>query len=412
MAETVREPERELTVIDRADVVVLGGGPAGVAAAVAAGRAGADVLLVERYGCLGGLATGGLVILLVTYGQRGEMLMSGLATEFYDRLKARGVARVAGRRTQESPTYDPELLKAICLDMTQEATVRLLLHAWAVGAVVEGDRIDAIIIESKSGRQAIRGELFVDGTGDGDTAEWAGVPHERSLSPLGLGLCWRWGNVDYPRFQQARDEEAERLADLRERARQADVIWPAQQAWRDDRAFFLTLLPGLDALDVHDLTRCEIEMRGRAMRTYDFYREHVPGFEHATIIDTASQVGTRESRRITGEYVMTKADTPGGRFDDRVGTGVTWFGEDSASPFDFPYRALVPQQIDNVLYTGRCISADHDAHQQTRVINNCFVTGQAAGAAAAVSLRSARAPRDLDIPELQAELTRQGVDTT
>jgi len=408
MAERIHEPARDVDVIDAAQIVVLGGGPAGVAAAVAAGRSGADVLLVERYGCLGGLATGGLVIVLDSYGKRGEILMSGLAVEFLDRLKARGVVRTPEWVKLENPVYDPEVLKFICLEMIEEARARLLLHAWAVGAVVKDDRIDAVIIESKSGRQAIRGKMFIDCTGDGDTAAWAGVPHEVSQSKWGIGLDWRWGNVDYQKFRRFCEENPERVSELRKKMSEADVAWAPKPAWRDDRTWFIASMPG-DALSVRDLTRCEIELRKRAMRTYEFYRANVPGFEEATIIDTASQIGARESRRIIGEYVIKDEDVPGGKFEDSIGTGVTWTGKRAGEPFDFPYRALVPQKIQNVLYAGRCISATHEAHENTRVIPNCWVTGQGAGVAAAIAVQHSRPPRDVPLATLQQELRKQGV---
>ncbi len=404
----VHEPARELPVVATAEVVVLGGGPAGVAAATAAARAGADTLLIERYGCLGGLSTGGLVIILLCYGKRGEMLMSGLPVEFRDRLYARDAARVRDYDRYENPVADPEVLKHVCLELVIEAKARLLLHAWAVGAIVKDDRMDAVILESKSGRQAVRGQVFLDCSGDGDTAAWCDVPHENTVSQIGIGLIWRWGNVDYPRFQAFGKEQPERLDALRKAARELDCDWPAKADYRSDRAWLGHNLPG-DALNVEDLTRCELECRLKAMRTYDYFKANVPGFEAVSILDTASQVGTRESRRIVGETTITGADTPGGRFEDTVGTGVTWFGRQCGEPFDLPYRAMVPQRINNLLYAGRCLSADHEAHQQTRVINTCWVAGQGAGVAAALAVRQGQAFRDLAIADLQAELRQQGV---
>lgn len=406
---TIHEPAKEVEVIDAADIVILGGGPAGCAAAVAAGRLGANVLLVERYGCLGGMATGGLVILLDSYGMRGEILMSGLSVEFLNRLKERNAVRTPEWFRLENPVYCPETLKFISLDMAEKANVRFLFHAWTVGAHVESDRIEAVFIESKSGRQALRGNLFIDCTGDGDTAEWAGVPHENTLSPLGLGLDSQMANVDFKKFRRFIKENPEKWKKILADAKDKDIVWRPTATWRNDRAWFNTNYPG-DALNVKDLTRCEIEVRKGLMRLYDFYRENVPGFENATILNTASQIGTRESRRIIGGYVMKDGDVPGGKFDDSIGTGVAWTGQRAGEPFDFPYRALVPQKINNLLYAGRCISANHEAHQNTRVIPNCWVTGQGAGAAAALSIRENCPPRDLKIGEIQAALRRQGVE--
>jgi len=405
---TVIEPSRTIDVIESADIVILGGGPAGCAAAVAAGRLGADVLLIERYGCLGGMATGGLVILLDSYGMRGEILMSGLAVEFLDRLKERNAVRTPEWFRLENPVYCPETLKYISLVMAEQARCRFLFHAWAVNAIVKNDRIDAVIIESKSGRQAIQGKMFIDCTGDGDSAEWAGVPHENTRSPFGLGLDAQITNVDFNSFRAFTKNHKEQWDKLVEKAKEADVTLRPTAGWRNDRAWINTKYPG-DALDVGDLTKCEIEMRKHLMRFYEFYRANVPGFENATFLNTASQVGTRESRRIIGDYVMKDADVPGGRFDDSIGTGVAWTGPQAGKPFDFPYRSLVPKKINNLLFAGRCISSDHTAHQNTRVIPNCWVTGQGAGAAAALSLRERCAPSKLAIDRIQTALRKQGV---
>ena len=409
MTDKIHEAARDVEVLDQADIVVLGGGPAGCAAAVAAGRLGADVLLVERYGCLGGLATGGLVILLDSYGKRGEILMSGLAVEYLARLKEREAVRTPEWFELENPVYCPETLKFICLDMAEKAKVRFLFHAWAVGAQVAGNRIEAVIIESKSGRQALRGRLFVDCTGDGDTAAWAGVPHENTQSPWGLGLQVRFANVDFEKYRQFTITRKEEWSKIMAEAKALGIGWPPKPSWRHDRAWFITWYLG-DALNVRDLTRCEVDLRKGLMKLYDFYRKKMPGFEDTTLIDTSSQVGTRESRRIIGEYVMKDADVPGGRFEDTIGTGVTWTGKRAGEPFDFPYRSLVPQKIENLLFAGRCISANHEAHQNTRVIPNCWVTGQGAGVAAALSVQSGRPPREVEVRKLQEALREQGVE--
>lgn len=408
MMDSIQEPARNVEVMDGADIVVLGGGPAGCAAAVAAGRLGANVLLVERYGCLGGLATGGLVILLDSYGKRGEILMSGLAVEYLDRLKERRVVCTPEWFTLENPVYCPETLKFISLDMAEKAGVRFLFHAWAVGAHVRGDRIEAVLIESKSGRQAIRGKLFVDCTGDGDTAAWAGVPHENTQSPWGLGIQMRLVNVDFAKYRQFTIEKKEEWKKIAAELKAQGTAWDAKPDWRNDRAWFITWYRA-DALNVKHLTQCEVDLRKGLMKLYDFYRAHVPGFEDATLMDTSSQIGTRESRRILGEYVMKDEDVPGGRFDDRIGTGVTWTGKRAGEPFDFPYRSLIPKGVRNLIFAGRCISANHEAHQNTRVIPNCWVTGQGAGAAAALCLRQGCAPHDLPIAALQSALREQGV---
>ncbi len=401
------EPARGLPVVASAQVVVLGGGPAGLAAAIAASRLGCDVLLVERYGCLGGLATGGLVLALETYGPRGRILMSGLAVEFLDRLRVRQAARIPEEFRHESPIFDPEVLKHIALEMVKEAGVRLLLHAWGAGAVLEGERIVALIVESKSGRQAICGQVYVDCSGDADMAAWVGVPHQRSRSPLGLGLNMRIGGVDQARFRRFCVAEPEQWAALREEISR-NHYWVPTAGWRDDTAWLNTCFPG-DALDVRDLTACEVELRKRLIDNLEFCRTRLPGFERAVIIDTASQIGTRESRRIEGEYMLTQADLTQTDRSDSIGTGVCWTGPHAAQPFAFPYHCLVPKRIDNLLFAGRCISADHGAHQNTRVISNCFVTGQGAGVGAAVACEAQMSPRRIEVATVQRALQGQGV---
>jgi len=406
---TITEPAREIGIIDEADIVILGGGPAGCAAATAAGRLGADVLLIERYGCLGGLATDGLVILLDSYGKKGEILMSGLPVEYLDRLKELDAARTPDWFRQETPVYCPEMLKFISLDMAESAGVRFLLHSWAVGAHVSGRRLDAVIIESKSGRKAVRGKLFIDCTGDGDTAAWTGIPFEESESPLGIALNGQIGNVDFPRFRRFSTGEKERWAKVREEMKEKEFNMNISAAWMDDRAWINTYFKG-NAIDVRDLTRCETTMRRKYMELLLYLRGNVPGFEKATILATASQVGTRESRRIVGKYVMRGEEVPGGKFDDSVGTGVTWTGPRYGEAFDIPYSSFVPQGIDNLLYAGRCISADHEAHQNTRVITNCWAMGQGAGVGAKLAIDASCPVGDIDIRKLRDILRKQGVE--
>lgn len=408
MASLYQEPARDLLVHDRAEVVVLGGGPAGVAAAVGAARAGAETLLVERYGCLGGLATGGLVILLLSYGKRGERLTTGYVNEVYDDLLARQAARVRPKDRQEIPCYDPETLKCLSLEHVLDAGARLQFHAWGAGAAVSGDRLQALFVETKAGRLAIEGDVFIDCSGDADLAHWAGVPYELTLSPLGLGLPWRFSRVDFPRFEAFRENDPDAWKAIRDRMSEAEVQTNPGVCWRDDEALFLNHSPG-DALNITDLSECEIALRQKMVRTLDFYREQVPGFETATLLDCATQVGTRESRRIIPQGWITREDTPGGQFADSIGVGVTWTGPHSGEAFEIPLGSLIPQRITNLLCAGRCIGADHGAHQQTRVIGNCYVTGQAAGVAAALALKQRRAVAELEPAAVQAALAEQNV---
>jgi len=402
---TVFEPGRELEVIEQAEVVVAGGGPGGVAAAIAAGREGADVLLVERYGYLGGLATGGNVIALPPFEEGGDQVIQGLAHEFRATLEGKGAARRPASAWRENVCeFDPEAWKVLSLSACREAGVRFLFHAW-VAAVIAGDgTVEAIVIESKSGRHAVRGRVFVDATGDGDVLAWAGAEFEKSDHRI--GLVPRIGAVDIDRFEQWRAENAgEWGAVCTEMQERFGAVWGAGRSYRDDVTWLNNGVAG-DALDVRDLTRVEVTLREQIAGVHALYRERVPGFEDSFVLDTAPQIGTRESRRITGLHRLTLEDLAGGRFEDSVGLGNRYDIEGHV--WQFPYRCLVPSGIANGLATGRCISTTHEAHEFTREIHNCLTVGQAAGAAAAMASRAGTPVAEIDVSDLQSRLRRQG----
>lgn len=402
---TVLEPGRELEVFEQAEVVVAGGGPGGVAAAIAAGREGADVLLVERYGYLGGLATGGNVIALPPFEEGGDQVIQGLAHEFRATLEGKGAARrPAGAWRENVCEFDPEAWKALSLSACREAGVRFLFHAW-VAAVIAGDgTVEAIVIESKSGRHAVRGRVFVDATGDGDVLAWAGAEFEKSDHRI--GLVPRIGAVDMDRFEQWRAEnDGEWGAVCSEMQERFGAVWGAGRSYRDDVTWLNNGIAG-DALDVRDLTRIEVTLREQIAGVHALYRERVPGFEDSFVLDTAPQIGTRESRRITGLHRLTIEDLAGGRFEDSVGLGNRYDIEGHV--WQFPYRCLVPSGIANGLATGRCISTTHEAHEFTREIHNCLTVGQAAGAAAAMASRTGTPVAEIDVSDLQSRLRRQG----
>lgn len=406
---TIQEAARSVPVIDEAEVVVVGGGSAGVSAAVSAARAGADVLLVERYGHLGGLATGGLVIELTPYSDDGDLVLKGFAQEVSQALEDEGCARrrPAGGRT--SILFDPEALKYVYLKLAQEAGVRFLLHSW-VAAVVTGEHtLEAIVTESKSGRQAVRGKVFVDASGDADLVAWSGAPFEVGEHHIGIGLVARLGGADWTRYQEFLNEDPAEWKRFVEEYRGSGGIGGAVMAWRDDVVWNNNGVPG-DGLDVKDLTRVEVTLRQKMWDYWRFYREHVPGFENSFLLDTASQIGVRETRLPLGHYHLTMVDIDGGRsFTDSIGVGNLWTGP---GRYDIPYRALLPQGVSNLLVAGRCISADHQATDVTRTIPVCMVTGQGAGVAAALAARAGSATQEVDLSTLQAELLRQQVNLT
>jgi glycine/D-amino acid oxidase-like deaminating enzyme len=407
--DTVQEAARSIPVIDEADVVVAGGGPAGVSAAVSAARAGADVLLVERYGHLGGLATGGLVILLDCYSDRGKIVVKGFAQEVWQRLEAEGCARPHPAEKKTSILFDPEALKYVYLKLAEEAGVRLLLHSWVAAVVMKEQTIEAIVTESKSGRRAVRGRIFVDATGDADLAAWAGAPLEIAEHPIGVGLVARLGAVDWGRYQRFVADKPEEWRRLTEEYCRSGGVGGVSMSWRDDVVWNNNGVPG-NGLDVKDLTRVETTIRQKMWDYWRFYREHVPGFENSFLLDTAGQVGVRETRRPLGRQQLTMDDVTLGRsFPDSIGVGNLW---NAGGSYDIPYQALLPQGVTNLLVSGRCISVDHRAHDMTRTIPVCMVSGQGAGVAAALAAQSRSPTHELDLSVLQNELRQQQVNLT
>ncbi len=400
---TVREEARDLEVLDSADIVILGGGPAGCGAAIAAGRLGADVLLVERYGYLGGMPTGGLVIGYFEYN-RG---MKGITTEFVDRITADGGRWVETNRVAtHEPFFNPGVFQYMCLDMTRAANVRFLLHAWAVETTMKNGNIESVIIESKSGRQAIKAKMIIDCTGDGDSAEWTGVPFESSVEPNSLGLDFIYRKVDVDKLKMFQKYETDKYNKIMADARKQGFGWRPWYIGTGDQAWFNTFFEG-DPTSVLDLTACEIDIRTKINNHLAFYRKNIPGFESAIIDKIATQTGTRVSRRIVGEHYITMDELKGMRIPNSVGKMCPLKEGDLV---DVPYGALVPQKVDNLLFAGRCISGSVDVIQRIRSISSCVVFGQAAATAAVLSLKDNVAPRELDIAKLQNSLKMQGVD--
>lgn len=422
----VAERPRQVPVVDRCDVLVVGGGSAGVTAAVAAARTGADVILVERYGYLGGLATGGLIILLLTLDDgAGHQVIAGLCQETVDRLQARGAAYFPARAEWGSPdparvdhfrrwglvwgpgphavrysvAFEPEELKQVANGLLVEAGVRLRLHTLACGVVAEGGRISHVLFESKAGREAIAAQVVIDTTGDGDLFAYAGESYEKAeVHPW---LWFRMGNVQRP-------DDAIRAAQGRFFQTLGGFFMNAIGAGR-------TLMPWgaadaagrrIDATRPEDLTYAEIECRRLVMKEADRLRAEVPGFEQAYLHDIAVQLGITESRRLSGAYVLGKDDVarPCG---DAVGVTGNWtrYGQ----VYQIPYRCLQTRGVQNLLVAGRCISVDSRVHHSTKEIPACMVTGQAAGTAAALAAgHTGGAVGAVSVAELQRCLRAAG----
>jgi len=434
---TLREPAHDIPVYRSCDVLVVGGGPSGTAAAVAAARLGAEVILLERYNHLGGLSTGGLVIWIDRMTDwSGKPVIRGFAEELMDRLPADAVAGPArnewgsrdaasaahwAQRTAAfhdivtwSPTVDPERLKLASQEIVLEQKVRLVFHSWAATPLMDDGKVRGAIFESKAGRLAVRAKVVVDATGDGDLFARAGAAYESDIEAADIHHCmntaWLLGGVDMNRWIEFRAGQPEQFAQFMARGREAMRAFERPfVSWRNDVALFMgPRQSGFSALDVDDQTEVEIRSHRLMARHLDFYRAHAPGFENAFLFLSAPQLGVRHSRRLAGVTKMLRAHWPTAQvFDDEV--GVTPSVSPKFPNISVPYGCLVPEKLDGLLACGRHIACDPNSHGFMREIPQCWITGQAAGAGAAIAANRGLEPRAIDIGELQSALLRQGV---
>ena len=439
---TIIEPASEINVLWEADVVVVGGGPGGHAAAVSAARSGADTVLLERYGHLGGMATGGLVIMIPHLSDGTEkIILAGQCREWLDRLDVRGASVhqryedvgsddkelveywrdfhqffICEDRIQLGAMVDPEMLKCVLNDMVEEAGVKLFLHSWGTRAIVDKNEVQGVIFESKSGRQAILGKVIIDATGDGDLLPSAGAEFDRNIKPdlriATVAVVFRLGNVDTKRHGEFKKSEAKKHEELMRELVQLGGFPVAQRSAHDDVLWVSNWIPGLDILNVEDLTRAEVEIRKRMLITYDFFKKHVPGFEKSFILDTASQTGTRGSRRVIGEYTVTEKDVNSGEIHEDT-IAVCPQLRHVVSPehphVHIPYRSLVPRKVENLLVAGRSFSSDDIVNNDYNLIPHCIIYGQAAGTAAALSIKNGVKIRNVDYGALKDSLIKQNV---
>jgi hypothetical protein len=434
---TVHEPGRDVPVYRQCDVLVIGGGPSGTAAAAAAARAGAEVVLLERYNHLGGLSTGGLVIWIDRMTDwEGKLVIRGFAEELFDRLPADAVAgplpedwgsqdpkkahhwsfRTAAYHgvVTWSPTIDPERLKLLSQEMVIERGVKLVYHSWAAMPLMENGKVAGATFESKEGRMAIRAKVVVDATGDGDIFARAGAAYVNDIEQEDVHHCmntsWLFGGVDMDQWLAFRSGQPDAFQAFMARGREECGLFERPfVSWRDDIALFMgPRQSGYSALDVDDLTAVEVRSH-RAMATHlEFFRKHAPGFENAYMMLSAPQIGVRHARRLKGVDAVLRSRWPEGTaLWDEV--GVTPAVSPKFPNISIPYGSLVPESLDGLLACGRHISCDRNSHGFMREIPQCWITGQAAGAAAALAVAAGVEPRHVDVPTLQQELLRQGV---
>ncbi|MBT7162150.1 MAG: FAD-dependent oxidoreductase [Victivallales bacterium] len=441
MARMLTEESRQIPVCADVDVVVCGGGPAGVAAALAAARNGASVILLEGQLCLGGQSTSGMMNRLGPYHDQEAMILGGIPWEVLEHLVRRDAAHLPTPCPHDDPDrywvpFDPEALKAILDDMVEEARIDVLLQTLVVDVVKQAGELRGVIIENKSGRQAVLARCVVDGTGDADVAARAGVPCRKGREADGLmqpmGLLSKVHNLDPARAKAHTIAHHAELMDAAQRLRAAGGIPPERfhcgtdNLLREDETYFnASHAHGMDGTNARHITEVAIRARREIWRNLQFMKDRVPGWEHAYLGATASLLGVRETRCIQGEYTLTLDDVLEGRdFDDGICRYACWVDTHGVVPgekpehegrplqpgvsYAIPYRSLVPKLVDNLLVAGRCFSGTHEARASARMIPACMAMGQAAGTAAALSVREGLTPRELSTALLRDLLGRQG----
>jgi hypothetical protein len=418
------------------DVLVVGVGPAGIAASIASARMGARTMIIERYGFLGGCATisGVTTVCGLFRSDQGSAVpvIKGIAWEIVEMLRNRGAA------SDPCPigktfliVFDDQVLKEIAEDLLLQSNVDILYHAFATDVMMAGDEISGVLIESKAGLQAVHAKCVIDATGDGDVVARTPNPYQKGKSGILQfpTLMFKMGNVDLEKIRLLSRENLEAIMIKASQSNEfnlprvsgtvriipgrAEVLCNMTKIMKDDGY--------VDGTNPTDLTYAEIEGRKQVRAYGRLLRKYVEGFEEAYVSSSGPQIGIRETRLIQGGYLLTENDIVDGRkFEDAIlrsawpmeihgaDKGTTWQWVSNGDYYDIPLRCLIPSSVDNLLMAGRCISTTHEAQASTRVSACCYGTGQAAGVVAALSVDRKCHPREIDYADVQARLREQG----
>lgn len=445
-SKTITEPGREIKVVRECDVVVLGGGPGGIGAAVSAARNGADTVLIERYGHLGGMGTGGLVTIIPNLSDiNGVQQIAGIQQEWIDRLDKYNAATYPAKamwgsddkrlvsywndrvffyarldRVVYSVLIDAEISKCVLADMVNEAKIKTYLDSWGTVPIMDGNKAKGVIFESKSGRQAVLAKVVIDSTGDGDLLPFTPAKFDVDIDPkiriANFALCFWIDGVDWVQYDDFRHENPQKHGEL-----MREVMAKGGQAGgfrsnlkgQEHIVWFHNRYPNKSQTDVEEITRVEFLGRQKMMVTWEFFKKNIPGYQNSFIVLSAPQLGTRGARRVHGDYMVTIRDMSSNEpFEDTIAIFPDLDREQDSvmHPLQYiPYRSLIPQGVDNMLIACRAFSSDQPANNFFNLIPHCVAFGEAAGTAAALSIKQGVSIRNVNFESLRKQLLSQNV---